>query len=105
MERFAQLVGYVAQAAKLAADGEFMELALSAERNMSEADYLKTVALKTGSLFAAAASSGAVVAGAGEEITMRMYEIGETFGVGSHSGDDILEILRCTPITGNIALM
>ena len=103
-ERFAQLVGYVAQAAKLAADGEFMELALSAERNMSEADYLKTVALKTGSLFAAAAASGAVVAGAGEEITMRMYEFGETFGVAFQIGDDILDILGDTRTTGKPAL-
>jgi geranylgeranyl pyrophosphate synthase len=104
-ERFAQLVGYVAQAAKLAADGEFMELALlSSEKNMSEADYLRTVALKTGALFAAAAASGAVVAGAGEEITKCMYEFGETFGIAFQIGDDILDILGDTRTTGKPAL-
>ncbi len=103
-ERFAQLVGYVAQAAKLAADGEFMELALSAEGNLTESDYLRRVALKTGSLFAAAAASGAVVAGGGEGITRSMYEFGETFGVAFQIGDDILDILGDTRTTGKPAL-
>jgi len=99
-ERFALLLSYVAEAAKLAADGELMEVTLAERGNLTEEEYLRIVSLKTGALFAAAAASGVVVAGGDERMTRHMYEFGETLGVAFQIGDDIIDILGDTRTTG-----
>ena len=52
--RVANLLEYVARAAKEAADGEFLEASLKERGNITEADYIRVAGLKTGALFAAA---------------------------------------------------
>ena len=103
-DRLAQLVAYVAQAAKLAAEGELTELSDSAEGRLGEDDYLRLAALKTGALFAAAAASGAIVAGGDEGMTRRMYEFGESFGIAFQIEDDIIDILGDTSTAGKPTL-
>ncbi len=103
-DRLAQLVANVAQAAKLAAEGELTELSESDERKLVEDEYLRLAGLKTGAIFAAAAASGAIVAGGDQAVVKRMYEFGETFGIAFQIGDDIIDILGDTSTVGKPTL-
>ena len=48
--------------------------------------------LKTGSLLAAAAASGALIGGASEKVTDAMYRFGYNLGIAFQIRDDILDI-------------
>jgi len=91
-EQLATLLGYVAKAAKEAAEGEFMETELSRKVDATVEDYVKLAGLKTGALFGAAAASGAIVGGAKPKVVKDMYAFGRDMGVEYQMVDDILDL-------------
>jgi geranylgeranyl diphosphate synthase type I len=100
----AKILFYLGESARNAAEGELLEVSLSARGNVSQEEYLKIIALKTGALFASSAASGAVVAGADDELVERMHEFGSLLGSAFQMGDDILDIVGDTQATGKPAL-
>jgi len=99
-KRLSELLRYVGSTAKLAAEGEFFEANLAGKRSVTEEEYLKLAELKTGSLFAGAAASGAVVGGASQRVVDAMYSFGLSIGVSFQILDDILDIAGNTSATG-----
>jgi octaprenyl-diphosphate synthase len=72
-------------------EGEVLQLMKSKDPAVSEEDYLKVVFHKTASLIAAAAETGAVLAGAPPPLRKKMFEYGAAIGVAFQLMDDILD--------------
>ncbi|MGD0319478.1 MAG: polyprenyl synthetase family protein [Nitrososphaerales archaeon] len=104
-KRVAVLIGHVANAAKEAAEGEFLEMQLSKKREPTVEDYLKLAGLKTGALFGAAAASGGIVGGAKQEVVADLYEYGRNLGISFQMMDDVLDITGTTEKMGKPMLM
>ncbi len=90
--RLAKLIQYVARSAKEAAEGEYLEMALSKRSEASVEDYVKLAGLKTGALFGAAAASGAIVGGGKVRVVRDVYEFGRNLGLAFQMVDDILDM-------------
>jgi len=99
-EQVTSLIRYVATAAKKTAEGEFLEMELSKETDLTVKDYIRLAGLKTGALFAAAASSGGVVAGAKPRVVTELYEFGTNFGIAFQTVDDILDFTGSSKTMG-----
>ena len=90
-DQLAALLRYIAKAAKEAAEGEFMEMELSKKIDSTVEDYVRLAGLKTGSLFGAAAASGAIVGSGKPRVVKEMYEFGRNLGIEYQMVDDILD--------------
>ena len=91
-EQLATLLSYIAKAAKEAAEGEYMETELAKKADSTVEDYVRLAGLKTGSLFGAAAASGAIVGGGKARAIKEMYEFGRNLGIEFQMVDDILDL-------------
>ncbi len=90
--RLASLLAHMGAAARKTAEGEFLEMSLASKKNPTQNDYINVAGLKTGSLFAAAAASGAIVGNAGRRAVDELYEYGYDVGISFQIMDDILDI-------------
>ncbi|HKT22765.1 MAG TPA: polyprenyl synthetase family protein [Nitrososphaerales archaeon] len=99
-KRFGQVVSLVGNAAKLTAEGEYYEMTLQQKGSTTEREYVRLAELKTGSLFAASAACGAVVAGASKKVVESAYEFGLNLGISFQLRDDILDITGSEMATG-----
>lgn len=98
--RLASLLAFVARSAKEAAEGEHMEMQLSAGENATVEDYVRLAGLKTGALFAGAAASGALAGRGKARVVSEMYEFGRDVGVSFQMVDDILDMTGTTSEMG-----
>ncbi|MGA6993829.1 MAG: polyprenyl synthetase family protein [Candidatus Deferrimicrobiaceae bacterium] len=85
------VLGIYARTLVSLSEGEVLQLMKSADRKISENDYLRVVFHKTASLIAAASETGAVLAGAGKPQRKRMFEYGKSVGIAFQLIDDILD--------------
>ena len=85
------VLGIYARTLVSLSEGEVLQLMKSADRRISENDYLRVVFHKTASLIAAASETGAVLAGAGKSLRKRMFEYGRLIGIAFQLMDDILD--------------
>jgi geranylgeranyl pyrophosphate synthase len=99
-KRLGQLVSFVGNAAKLTAEGEYLEMTLAEKGAVSEEEYVRVAELKTGSLFGGAAACGAVVGGAKRKQVESAYEFGLNLGISFQIRDDILDIVGTEQATG-----
>jgi len=95
-----KLLSLLGEAARLAAEGELLEVSLSTRGEVTEEEYSKVIGLKTGALFAASAASGAVAARADTALVGKMYEFGLALGTAFQIGDDILDLAGDAKSTG-----
>jgi geranylgeranyl pyrophosphate synthase len=87
-----KLMTFISTAANLTIKGEFLEASYATKAVFTEKDYLEVAELKTGSLLAATAASGALVGGASDKIVGAMYQFGLNLGIAFQIRDDILDI-------------
>lgn len=85
------VLGIYARTLVSLSEGEVLQLMKSADRRISENDYLQVVFHKTASLIAAASETGAVLAGASKLLRKRMFEYGKSVGIAFQLMDDILD--------------
>jgi len=85
------VLGIYARTLVSLSEGEVLQLMKSADRKMSENDYLRVVFHKTASLIAAASETGAVLAGADASLRERMFRYGKSVGTAFQLVDDILD--------------
>jgi geranylgeranyl pyrophosphate synthase len=90
--KITKLMTYISQAANLTIKGEFLEAKYATKSGFTEEEYLEVAKLKTGSLLAATAASGALVGGAPDKVIDSMYEFGLNLGAAFQIQDDILDI-------------
>ena len=78
-------------ASAIIAEGEVMQLGSARNLSITEDFYLKVVSAKTAALFAAAAESGAVLAGKDQEFVRGFQAYGENLGIAFQLVDDALD--------------
>src|SRR2546422_6473875 len=81
----------LSEACRKMAEGELMQLSYRDDASISEQEYLKVVAYKTGSLIAAACRIGAVVADADPAFRDALFQFGQAIGVAFQVADDTLD--------------
>src|SRR5246127_1268233 len=81
----------LAGASAVIAEGEVMQLKSTNNLSVTEEHYLKVVSSKTAALFAAAAESGALLSGRGEEFVSGLRAYGENLGIAFQLVDDALD--------------
>ncbi len=98
-DRMRSALGYVSQAVWDLARGQQMDVN-NEGRIVSEAEYLETIRLKTGVLFAAAAAGGAAVGGADRATVEAIHDYAIDCGLGFQIFDDYLGIMGDPAKTG-----
>src|SRR5258705_2539783 len=87
----AAVLGVLANASAIIAEGEVLQLRSAKNLAISEADYLHVITAKTAALFSAAAEAGAMAAGAEPEQWLAMREYGRNLGISFQLVDDALD--------------
>src|SRR3984885_9333430 len=78
-------------ASAIIAEGEVVQLRAARSLGVTEEDYLRVVSAKTAALFAAAAESGAVIAGQSDAKIAAMRDYGQNLGIAFQLVDDALD--------------
>lgn len=73
-------------------EGQQLDMQFEQQENVSIADYLKMIELKTAVLLAASLKLGAITAGAPEEDAGHLYQFGRNIGIAFQLHDDILDV-------------
>ena len=85
------VLGVLANASAIIAEGEVLQLRSAKNLAISEAQYLHVITAKTAALFSAAAEAGAMAAGANCEEWQAMREYGRNLGISFQLVDDALD--------------
>lgn len=93
----------LAQAARVIAEGEVLQLTRAHDPNLSQATYLQIIGAKTAELFAAATEAGAVSAGADARRAAALRAFGLAFGLAFQLADDALDYGGATETLGKNA--
>jgi octaprenyl-diphosphate synthase len=86
-----EVLGLLAKASSIMADGEVMQLENSSDVALSQEKYFEIIFGKTAVLFAAACESGALVSDASEAEVTALREFGTNLGIIFQIVDDILD--------------
>lgn len=84
-------LGILAAASRVISEGEVLQLTRAHDLNLEQETYLKIISAKTAELFAAAAESGAVGAGAEDAVIKAMRDYGMALGIAFQLADDALD--------------
>ncbi|MDE2182981.1 MAG: polyprenyl synthetase family protein [Alphaproteobacteria bacterium] len=85
------VLGVLARASSIIAEGEVMQLKSANNLAADEAHYLRVVSAKTAALFAAAAESGAMIASVSDTFVSAMRAYGDNLGIAFQLVDDALD--------------
>jgi geranylgeranyl diphosphate synthase type II len=81
-------------------EGQQLDMNFETTENVSIADYLHMIELKTAVLLGAALQMGALVSGATDEDAENLYEFGKNTGIAFQLQDDILDVFGETEKVG-----
>jgi len=93
----------IAMLAKACADiceGQHMDMSFEHRDDVTEAEYMEMVRMKTGVLYAAAAGIGATLAGGTEEQVRALYTFGQNTGIAFQIQDDLIDLLTPSEKSG-----
>jgi octaprenyl-diphosphate synthase len=85
------VLGILARASSVIAEGEVMQLKSANNLGTTEDDYLAVVTAKTAALFAASAQAGAAIAGAAPGCVQSLHDYGHNLGIAFQLIDDALD--------------
>jgi geranylgeranyl diphosphate synthase type II len=81
-------------------EGQQLDMDFESQKNVSIADYLYMIELKTAVLLGAALKFGAIIAGAKKKDAELLYEFGKNTGIAFQLQDDILDVFGETEKVG-----
>jgi geranylgeranyl diphosphate synthase type I len=81
-------------------DGQHRDMVFERLAEVSEVEYLEMVRKKTGSLYAAAASMGAILAGGKPVQADALYQFGLTTGIAFQIQDDLIDLTAPSSVSG-----
>jgi len=81
-------------------DGQHQDMAFEKKEEVSEVEYLEMVRRKTGSLYAASASMGAILAGGKPMQADSLYQFGLTTGIAFQIQDDLIDLTVPSSVSG-----
>ena len=73
--------------------GQWLDIRFENDNRISEQEYIEMVENKTAVIYAAAAAMGGILAGANDEETKALWDLGIAMGIGFQIRDDILDII------------
>jgi octaprenyl-diphosphate synthase len=85
------VLNVLANASAVIAEGEVLQLRSANNLATTRDDYLRVITAKTAALFAAAAESGAMIAGGSHDFTGAMHTFGHHLGIAFQLIDDALD--------------
>lgn len=81
----------VSRATREMSEGELLQIEKARKLDITEEIYFEIIRKKTASLIASCCAAGAASVGADEEMTEKMYQIGEAIGIAFQIKDDLLD--------------
>lgn len=72
-------------------EGQRYDMDYEQKSSVTKSEYIEMIRLKTSVLLAGAMEIGAIIGGASEEITKKLYEFGENIGLAFQLTDDMLD--------------
>ncbi len=81
-------------------EGQQMDMNFETQKNVSIADYIKMIELKTAVLLAASLKMGALIANTSEKNANLIYDFGRNMGIAFQLHDDILDLYGDTQKVG-----
>jgi len=81
-------------------EGQHEDMAFEDRTEVTEVEYLEMVRRKTGSLYAAAASLGAILAGAKPMQADALYQFGLSTGIAFQIQDDLIDLTAPSSVSG-----
>lgn len=91
-EKLHSMLGLFTETAKEVSDGQQYDLDFEKRGDVTEAEYMEMIRLKTSVLIAASLKMGGIVAGASAEDLHNLYAYGETMGLAFQLQDDMLDV-------------
>ncbi len=90
------------ETAQFVCEGQQMDIDFEEDLEVSAEDYIEMITNKTAVLLGAALVIGAIIGGACEENTKRLYEYGINIGIAFQIKDDLLDVFGNADKTGKI---
>lgn len=81
-------------------EGQWLDMEFEKRVQVTEDEYMEMIEKKTGVLYGAAASMGALLAGAEPEVVSAMDEFGRLTGMGFQLQDDIIDLTASKKVSG-----
>ena len=81
-------------------EGQQYDMDFENRNDVTESEYIEMIRLKTSVLLACATKMGAILAGASESDTERLYAFGEKLGLAFQLQDDFLDVYGYTKVFG-----
>ncbi|MBR3612144.1 MAG: polyprenyl synthetase family protein [Bacteroidaceae bacterium] len=91
-EKLPAMLALFTETAKEVSDGQQYDLDFENRSDVTEAEYMEMIRLKTSVLIAASLKMGGLVAGASESDLQNLYAYGETMGLAFQLQDDMLDV-------------
>lgn len=91
-EKLPAMLALFTETAKEVGDGQQYDLDFENRGDVTEAEYMEMIRLKTSVLIAASLKMGGIVAGAPENDLQNLYAYGETMGLAFQLQDDMLDV-------------
>ncbi|MBU1319391.1 MAG: polyprenyl synthetase family protein [candidate division Zixibacteria bacterium] len=95
-----KLIDRVSRATEQVSFGELRQIEESGNFDISEDEYLRIIAAKTGALFSTSAASGAILTKAPKREENRLTSFGEKVGISFQIADDLLDLIGDTQKIG-----
>ncbi|MDM7935224.1 MAG: polyprenyl synthetase family protein [Methanothrix sp.] len=81
-------------------EGQWLDMEFEGREGVSEEEYLEMIEKKTGVLYGASASIGALLAGASDEVVRHLDLFGRLTGMGFQIQDDVLDLVASEKALG-----
>jgi geranylgeranyl diphosphate synthase type I len=81
-------------------EGQWLDLEFEDRTRVSEEEYMEMIEKKTGVLYGASASMGAILAGASNQVVRGLDEFGRLTGMGFQLQDDVLDLTAPENVLG-----
>lgn len=91
-EKLPAMLALFTETAKEVSDGQQYDLDFENRGDVTEAEYMEMIRLKTSVLIAASLKMGGLVAGASDSDLRNLYDYGETMGLAFQLQDDMLDV-------------
>ena len=99
-EKLPAMLALFTETAKEVSDGQQYDLEFENRSDVTEAEYMEMIRLKTSVLIAASLKMGGLVAGASESDLQALYAFGETMGLAFQLQDDMLDVYGDAAVFG-----
>lgn len=81
-------------------EGQWLDIEFEKRHSVSEKEYMEMIEKKTGVLYGASASMGALLAGASDRVVKGLDEFGRLTGMGFQLQDDVLDLTAPESVLG-----